>query len=278
MEELEKIACEIDKIIEALSGTFPAQDTIILLFVAGVAGFEELEKRRKEIAEEEGISQEDVDEIIEEQKQAFIKSLNESGKTYIKSKTDELKSMIAQMKSEAAEIPKSIAKATADALLPTMIAPGAPNPASSALRLYLNLVAIKAIVLSVLILTSRILNLLIELGLDKTPLANMVSSVVKPIMSLKKGLDDELTKADNDECEKAKPEDYKVKDPDGNDITGLDIQSKTALWANINKWPLKKKDKRFIKRKAKRADDESDDPIWADIILSYSDFYDKAIA
>ena len=278
MEELEKIACEIDKIIDTMTGAFPSEEMVIALFVAVVAGFEQLEKEAEKIAETEGVSKEEVKKTIKEQKDAFIKSMKGAGKQYIKSKRDELKAMVAQMKSEATEIPKSIIKAVADAAMPTMITLGAPNPASSALRLYLSLMAIKRLVLSVLTLTSKILNLILELGLGSTPFAGMVTAVVKPIMDLKKKLDDELNKADKAECEKATPKDYKVKDPEGKEITGLEVQAKLKSWMNINTWPLTKYSKRKLKKKAKNAADDSDDPIWVDIALGYSDFYDKAIA
>ena len=278
MEELEKIACEIDKIIDAMTGAFPSEEMVIVLFVAVVAGFEQLEKEAEKIAETEGISKEEVKKTIKEQKDAFIKSMKGAGKQFIKSKRDELKAMVAQMKSEATEIPKSIIKAVADAAMPTMIAPGAPNPASSALRLYLSLMVVKRLVLSVLMLTSKILNLILELGLGSTPFAGMVTAVVKPIMDLKKKLDDELSKADKAECEKATPKDYKVKNPEGKEITGLDVQAKLISWMDIDEFPLSRYNKRKLKKKAKNAADDSDDPIWVDIALGYSDFYDKAIA
>jgi hypothetical protein len=278
MEELKKVACEIDTIIDKINGAFPSEEIVISLFVAVVAGFEELEKKADKIAEENDISKDEVKKTIKEQKDAFIQSMKTSGKQFIKSKRDELKAMVAQMKSEAAEIPKSLVKAVADAAMPTMISPGAPNPASSALRLYLSLVAIRAMVLSVLMLTSKILNLILELGLGSTPFATMITSVTKPILDLKKKLDDEMNKADKAECEGSKPEDYKVKDPDGKEITGLDIQAKLKSWLDIQTFPLSKSSKRKIKKKVKNADDESDDPIWGDIVLGYSDFYDKAIA
>lgn len=277
MEELEKIACEIDKIIDAMTGAFPGEEMVIALFVAVVAGFEQLEKQAEKIAETEGISKEEVKQTIKEQKDAFIKSMKESGKQFIKSKRDELKAMVAQMKSEATEIPKSIIKAVADAAMPTMIAPGAPNPASSALRLYLSLMAIKRLVLSVLMLTSKILNLILELGLGSTPFAGMVTAVVKPIMDLKKKLDDELSKADKAECEKATPKDYTTKDPDGKEITGLEVQAKAKIWLDIQTWPLSKSNKRKVKKKIKNAEDDTDDAAWGDIIIGFSDFYDKAV-
>jgi len=278
MEELEKIACEIDKIIDKINGAFPSEELVVSLFVAAVAGFSEIEKQTKKLSEENDIPEGEIKIEIKKQKDAYIKAMKSSGKQFIKSKRDELKTMVAQMKSEAAEIPKSLIKAVADAAMPTMISPGAPNPASSALRLYLSLVAIRAMVLSVLMLTSKILNLIAELGLGSTPFAKMITSVTKPILDLKKKLDDEMNKADKAECEGSKPEDYKVKDPEGKEINGLDVQAKLKTWMDIDTWPLTKYSKRKIKKKVKNAADDSDDPIWGDIVLGYSDFYDKAIA
>lgn len=279
MEELEELACSIDKIIDTMTGAFPSEEMIISLFVGSVVGFEALEKQAKQLADENQISAEDINKLIKEQKEAYIKSMSGSGKQFIKSKRDELKGMVAQMKSEAQEIPKSIIKAVADSIMPTMISTGVPNPASSALRLYISLVAIKSLVLSVLLLTSKILNLILELGLGSTPFAGLIAAITKPIMEIKKKLDVELRKADDAECEKAKPEDYKVKDPDGNDIDGLKIQAVALTKDNLNitQWPLSKSKKRAVKRYIKNAADDSDDSIWGDIFMGFNDFYIKAI-
>lgn len=277
MSELEKIACEIDKIIDKMTGAFPSEEMVTTLFVAVVAGFNEFEKNAKKIAEENDIPEEDVKKTIKEQKDAFLESMKTTGKQFIKSKRDELKAMVAQMKEEATEIPKSLIKAASEAIMPTMISPGAPNPASTALRLYLSLVAIKRMVLSVLTLTSRILNLIIELGLNETPFAKIVTGVTKPILDLKKKIDDELSKSDKAECEKATPKDYTVKDPDGKEITGLDVQAKAKSWLDIQTWPLSKSNKRKVKKRIKNAEDDTDDAVWGDIIMGFSDFYDKAV-
>lgn len=116
-----------------------------------------------------------------------------------------------------------------------------------------------------------------EMGLGGQSGVAAVKALIEPIFAIKKKIEDELEAADCAECEAAKPEDYKVKDPDGKEINGLQIQSKTKDWIGIASWPLKKSDKRAIKKKIKNADDESDDPVWGDIIMGYSGFYEKAI-
>lgn len=277
MEELDKLIETVDKTIEALSIAVPAADAIIALFVGIVAGFEEIEKQAKQLAEENQIPEEDIKTMIKKQKDAYIEQMKTAGKAFIDSKRAELIAMLAQLKAEVTEIPKSLVKAIADAAMPTMIAPGAPNPASSALRLYLSLVAIKASILLVLVLASKILHLIKDLGLGGLSGVETIKALIAPILALKKEIEDKLEAADCAECEAAKPEDYKVKDPDGNEINGLQIQSKTLSWIGIASWPLKKSDKRAIKKKVKNADDESDDPTWGDIIMGYSGFYEKAI-
>lgn len=277
MEELDKLIEVVDKAIDALSISVPSADAIISLFVAIVAGFEEIEKEAKRIAEENQIPEEDVKTMIKKQKDAYIEQMKTAGKAFIDAKRAELVAMLAQLKAEVTEIPKSLAKAIADAAMPTMIAPGAPNPASSALRLYLSLVKIKASILLVLVLASKILHLIKDMGLGGISGVATIKALIEPIFAIKKKIEDELEAADCAECEAAKPEDYKVKDPDGNDINGLQIQSKTKDWIGIGSWPLKKSDKRAIKKKIKNADDESDDPVWGDIIMGYSGFYEKAI-
>ena len=277
MSELEELACEIDKILDTMTGAFPATEMIVTLFVATVAGFEQMEKDAEKFAEENDLSKEEVKKSIQEQKEAFKKSMETTGKQYIQTKKTELKTMLAQLKRDAVEIPKTLIKAVADAAMPTMIAPGAPNPASSALRLFINLSMIIGLIIGCLMLTSKILNLLLELGLDKTPLAAAVAAITAPLMLLQSKTQEEMDKADLAECEKAKPEDYKVKDPDGTEIDGKDIEAKTRTWLEIYEWPLSKSSKRTVKRKIKNAADDSDDATWGDIIMGYSQFYDKAI-
>jgi len=278
MEELDKLICVVDETIEALSISVPSADAIISLFVAIVAGFEEIEKESKRIAEENEIPEEDVKVMIKKQKDAYIEQMKKSGKAFIDSKRAELIAMLSQLKAEVTEIPKSLVKAVADAAMPTMIAPGAPNPASSALRLYLSLVKIKAAILLVLVLTSKILHLVKEMGLGGMSGIATIKALVDPIFAIKEKIEGELESADLAECEGAKPEDYKVKDPDGVEINGLQIQTKTIQFIGaIGTYPLSKASKRAVKRKIKNADDESDDPTWGDIIMGYSGFYEKAI-
>lgn len=278
MAELDKLIESVDKTIAALSLTLPATDVIISLFVQIVAGFEKLEQDAERLAEEEGIDKVEIKEMIKKQKDAYVEHMKTAGKPAIEAKKAEVIAMMAQLKAEVIEIPKSLVKAVADAAMPTMIAPGAPNPASSALRLYLSLVKIKASILIVLIVTSKILHLLRELGLGGLSGVATIKALIAPILALKKKIDDDLDAADCAECEKAKPEDYKVKDPDGVEINGLQIQAYTLQWSQVNAaFPLSKSAKRKIKRKVRRADDDSDDATWGDVILGYSAFYDKAI-
>jgi hypothetical protein len=278
MEELDKLIESVDKTIEALSLPIPGADVIIGLFVGIVAGFDEIEKKARELAEEFQLPEEDIKTMIKKQKDAYIEQMKTAGKAFIDAKRAELVAMLSQLKAEVTEIPKSLAKAIADAAMPTMISPGAPNPASSALRLYLSLVAIKAAILMVLVLTSRILHLVKDLGLGGLSGVATIKALIEPILALKKEIEDKLDAADCAECEAATPADYKVKDPDGKEITGLDIQAKLRSWLDIQTFPLSKSSKRKVKKTVKNASDDSDDPIWGDIVLGYSDFYDKAIA
>jgi hypothetical protein len=117
-----------------------------------------------------------------------------------------------------------------------------------------------------------------DLGLGGLSGVATIKALIDPILALKKEIEGKLDATDAAECEGATAADYKVKDPDGKEITGLDIQAKLKSWLDIQTFPLSKSSKRKIKKKVKNADDESDDPIWGDIVLGYSDFYDKAIA
>jgi hypothetical protein len=278
MEELDKLICAVDETIEVLSISVPSADAIIALFVSIVAGFEAIEKQARQLAEENQIPEEDVKEIIKKQKDAYIEQMKTAGKAFIDAKRAELIAMLSQLKAEAIEIPKSIAKSIADAAMPTMIAPGAPNPASSALRLYLSLVKIKASILLVLVLASKILHLIKELGLGGSSGVAIIKGFVDKILALKKEIEAKLDAADAAECEGAKPEDYKVKDPDGVEINGPQIQTKTFEFIGVGSWPLSKTAKRAVKKKIKNAEDDSDDATWGDIIMGYSGFYEKAIS
>lgn len=278
MAELDKLIKSVDKTIEVLSLTIPSTDVIISLFVQIVAGFEKLEQDAERLAEEEGIDKVEIKEMIKKQKDAYVEHMKTAGKAVIEAKKAELRGMMAQLKAEVTEIPKSLIKAVADAAMPTMIAPGAPNPASSALRLYLSLVKIRASILLVLILTSKILHLLRELGLGGQSGVATIKALIAPILALKKKIDDEIDAADCAECEKAKPEDYKVKDPNGVEINGLQIQERALsyFYAGEGYFPLSATAKRKIKEIMKIGWDN--DELWGDIILGYSTFYDKAIS
>lgn len=253
-------------------------DEIIELYVDNVGGFKKIKEDAEKIAEENGdvITKPEVDEIIDEERQKYIDELKKPGgqlKKEFDNKVNELKAGVAEIKTTAGELGKELGKAIADAATPTSAA--IPNPISSALRLYLNVSKIKRAVDAILMLTSGVLGKISELGLENTPLAESVTSIVQPLIRIKADAEAEATKSDAvteaDATDELKKGYTAIRPTDGYFINGLEIEFETN-----ESFPLSNNridELKEIQYLQAISEEEIRTQQWADVILSYNAWY-----
>ena len=130
---------------------------------------ETLKKRYKE--EANGISDEEVDEAVAEQIEETKKALTEEGSSAnedIKKKYEEFKTASFEAKKNLAGVIVKSIKLGAEAFMPPMVGPVAPNPISVGLKLYNGLSDIKAVVDRSVIALTLFMTTAKALGINNT--------------------------------------------------------------------------------------------------------------
>ena len=163
------------------------------------AAEKELAEMNGEQVQDEGITEEEIDEMVAEERKKALAKLKEAGsqvKKEIDNKINSLKAAISDIKLTSQDIAKDLAKSAADAIVPVSIGPVAPNPIHNALRLYLNVSAIKKSIDSILRAASFALGLIDELGIGESALALEIAKLVEPLLKHKKDAEDSAIEAD----------------------------------------------------------------------------------
>jgi len=265
-------------------------EEIVELYVDNVAGFKKIKEDAEKIIEENGdvVTKEELDEIIEEERKKKVEELkdlkNQAAKE-LKNKVDGLKASVAEIKNTAADIGKELVKSTADAVVPTSLGPVAPNPISSALRLYINVSRIKRTVDNVLMVVSRALGLIVELGIEETPLAESLTSLAQPLIGIKNQAASKGSKADAVGENPDPAAGYEIIKKDYTDsypnqssqkINGIEIEKEVKAKFG-NGFPLNDKDKKkfYLMESIKKVSES--DKAWAKVILKYNDWYKQNI-
>ena len=285
---LQEVKTAIDNYLAAGVGNLILPiDQIIELYVDNVGGFKELKEKAEKIAEEHGdvVTKEEVNEMIAEERKKAVEELKKEGgqvKKEFENKVNELKAGVAEIKNVAVELGKELGKSIADAVVPTSLGPVAPNPISSAIRLYINVSRIKRTVDGVLMVTSKTLGMITELGLDETPLASSITAIAQPLVSIKEQAGSKGSKADavgEDPNPAAGYEimkkDYVIDNP-GNSawpkIDGIKIEQETKSKFG-DSFPLNGGSKLKFNNIINKGNHSQQDKNWATAILKYNDWH-----
>lgn len=261
-------------------------DQIVELYVDNVGGFKKIKEDAEKIAEENSdvVTKEEVNELIAEEREKAVEQLKDPasqvGKEF-ENKVNGLKAAVAEVKNTAAELGKELGKSIAEAIIPTSLGPVAPNPISSAIRLYINVTRIKRTVDSVLMVTSKTLGLIGELGLEETPLAGSISAIAQPLISIK---NQASSKSNNADAVGENPDPaagYEIIKKDYTDnypnqssqkINGIEIEKEVKSRYNSN-FPLKYKFKIYFNEILDKNKYTEADKAWARAILKYNDWH-----
>lgn len=255
----------------------PGNEALIVLYVDEVLGFKKAgEEMDQIVADADGaVTKEEVEVMLEEQKQETIKKLKDpdSGlKKQFEAKVNDLKALLSEIAQLVAEMSKQLAQSIAAALMPTMISIGTPNPFYVALKIILDILAIKRVVDTILRAVSKVLGSLFDLGLEKTDIADKITGLVQPILSLKA----ELDAKEKEQLDELAKDDFKQKfkvNVEGTEV-GAQVLEGKAREFGVDEFPLRNKDIRKINKVIRKAedDDEGNADAWGKAILQYNDF------
>lgn len=233
-----------------------------------------------EVALEIDLTANEQKEIVEEQKKLAKANITKGpGSFEFKNKIATLKATVSEINDTVKDMAKELATSIADSLMPTMIAPGAPNPLSSALRLLINTMRIKRSIDTILRLTSRLLGIALELGIADHPAIEKIANLVKPMLELKAKAEEETEKASSNADKPVDKTTYKAKSPStGADITGPQIEKEAQderfkdKNVDIYNWPLTDEGLRRLEKMKKKDKGDNKFAQWADTFKAYNDW------
>ena len=154
-------------------------EQLVPLYVDNKLGFAELKESYKKANPD--VDPGEIDKAVDTERQAAIDSFTKEGsnaKDELKKKYDEFKQSLVTIKKELGSLPKEFAKTTGEALMPTTIGLGAPNPLSITLKLYNGISKIKRILDRVFAAIAVFIAASKALGLDGSEGYNQVMSFI----------------------------------------------------------------------------------------------------
>jgi hypothetical protein len=185
---VEYVKGAIDKYFGASALIF-SFEMIVDIYIEKVLMFEALLQQYIKKAEEAGAKVEEIKQIKEnfkKEKDALVEYyLHGPGKEELKKKFNELKFTIHQLKTTITSIPKDFAKMVAEATMPNVLGPVAPNPFSTVLKIYNGIVTIKRTLDAIFIALQTFISVAESLGVSKTkPFEEFMGVIATPLRAL----------------------------------------------------------------------------------------------
>ena len=250
MTDAELVQSVVTKYL-ALSAIGLTYEQLVPLYVDNKLGFAKLKQEYKKANPD--MDPKEVDAAVDEERQAAIDEFNKDGsasKDELKAQFNEFESSVAKVKKDLGSIAAEFSKTIGEALMPTTIGLGAPNPLSITLKLFNGITKIKKILDSVFAALSVFMISAKALGLDDTDGYNEIMTAVATPLRVIQGL---ISKQESDPSyqedvalatylEEAKKNwpygqsnniDYTIVEGWGRD--GVDFASKTI---KISIWPI----------------------------------------
>ena len=190
MSDAELVQSVVTKYL-ALSSIGLTYELLVPIYVDNKLGFAKLKEDYKKANPD--MDPADIDAAVDEERKAAIKEFDpEEGTTASKdeleAKFNEFESSVAKIKKDMGSIAAEFAKTIGEALMPTTIGLGAPNPLSITLKLYNGITKIKKILDSVFAALSVFMLSAKALGLDDTDGYNEIMTAVATPLRVIQGL------------------------------------------------------------------------------------------
>lgn len=259
---------EIIMIYLAISSMIPSYEDVVEIYLDNKMGFKDLEEKIKETNPDEDP---DVikEKVKEERKNMVEYYTNGPGREDLEKKYNDLKVAVSDSLKSIGQLPKDIAKAAAEAAMPPVLGPVAPNPISTVLKIYNHFSRIKKVVDTIAVSTLVLLTAIKVLGLEKEAFVDKIIVPIKTGLAAIQGqLDKEQEKADKETQDVG--DFYITEDPDGNEVTGNDLELIAMnRYEILSTWPLDKESKKRVE-KMKNSGKTAENVAWGTLFWDYN--------
>lgn len=234
----------------SISSMVPSYDDIVPLYVDNKLGFKDLKERAKKNNPDQ--DSEEVEKKVDEVRAETIKYFKEgAGREELENKYNELKSAVTNSVKSIKQLPTNIAQAVAESVMPPVLGPIGPNPASWVLKSYNHFVRIKRVIDTILVSMLGVITAVKLLGLQDE---DWVNKIIDPVASPLKAIQEQLNSKEKEfEDEANKDNDgYIDQDPTGDIISGKEIKELAASTYKIyGEWPLSGDAKKIVRKMKK---------------------------